>query len=259
LQRRIDRVTMQRGSMRRGSPGPPLAVALSTLALLAACTSIVGFPDVPGIADASGGAASTGKADAHAHDASKRVDAAHHDASKRADVSTGCSTGEQRCVAGTYQTCVADAWGSPSPCATQSCAADGSGCGGATTAATSCDQAAVTHTTAGISDCGAKGTESCCQSLEVTGGTYFRVYATTGGPATGESAPATISGFRLDTYPVTVGRFRQYVTYLTTGGGSTPVAGSGKHAHLNDGQGLVADGNPVSGYGDPRGAGGVGR
>jgi formylglycine-generating enzyme required for sulfatase activity len=51
--------------------------------------------------------------------------------------------------------------------------------------------------------------------------------------------PATISGFRLDKYDVTVGRFRSFVSAWNAGTGWKPPAGSGKHGHLNGGQGLV--------------------
>ncbi len=104
---------------------------------------------------------------------------------------------------------------------------------------------------AGLADCGA-GHESCCASLEVASGTYYRTYdlaitpggqfvvtlAPNGGP-TGEADPATLSGFRLDKYLVTVGRFRQFVNARNGGTGYMPPAGSGKHAYLNGGNGLV--------------------
>jgi formylglycine-generating enzyme required for sulfatase activity len=51
--------------------------------------------------------------------------------------------------------------------------------------------------------------------------------------------PATVSGYRLDKYDVTVGRFRQFVAAWNGGSGWTPPAGSGKHTHLGGGQGLV--------------------
>jgi formylglycine-generating enzyme required for sulfatase activity len=91
----------------------------------------------------------------------------------------------------------------------------------------------------GMSDCGA-ASESCCTSLEVTGGTYYRTYSwdPNVGPA-GEADPATVSSFRLDKYLVTVGRFRQFVNAWNGGAGYTPPAGSGKHVHLNGGLGLV--------------------
>jgi formylglycine-generating enzyme required for sulfatase activity len=80
----------------------------------------------------------------------------------------------------------------------------------------------------------------------VTGGTFFQTYDTCcpvtlspdGGPS-GLADPATVSGFRLDKYLVTVGRFRQFVAAWSSGSGFTPPSGSGKHTYLNNGQGLV--------------------
>jgi formylglycine-generating enzyme len=112
-------------------------------------------------------------------------------------------------------------------------------------------------TDAGTTSCGAVS-ESCCASEQVAGGTYDRTYdlgagpdggatlAADGGPS-GEADPATVSAFRLDTYEVTVGRFRQFVSaaLLSDGGARwVPPAGSGKHVHLNGGQGLASSGVP---------------
>jgi sulfatase modifying factor 1 len=104
----------------------------------------------------------------------------------------------------------------------------------------------------GMTNCGADG-ESCCTSLEVKGGTYYRTYdfaadggatlAVDGGP-TGLADPAGISSFRLDKYLVTVGRFRQFVRAwnrgigLDGGAGYEPPEGAGKHTYLNGGNGL---------------------
>jgi formylglycine-generating enzyme required for sulfatase activity len=109
----------------------------------------------------------------------------------------------------------------------------------------------------GMTNCGpgGSGTESCCTSLEVEGGTYFRTYdplgadggpvlAADGGP-TEEADPATVSGFLLDKYLVTVGRFRQFVAAWNRG--YYPANASGKHTHLNGGQGLVNVGS-AGGY-----------
>ncbi len=102
----------------------------------------------------------------------------------------------------------------------------------------------------GMTNCGpgGSGTESCCTSLEVTGGTYFRTYdldpsgapifTADGGP-TREADPATVSTFRLDKYVVTVGRLRQFVNARNAGWLPTP--GSGKHTHLNGGNGLAGN------------------
>jgi formylglycine-generating enzyme required for sulfatase activity len=79
-------------------------------------------------------------------------------------------------------------------------------------------------------------------SLEVTGGSFYRTYVNDGTGATGEADPATVSGFRLDEYDVTVARFRSFVAAVLLpdgGAGWRPSPGSGKHIHLNGGQGLV--------------------
>jgi formylglycine-generating enzyme len=91
----------------------------------------------------------------------------------------------------------------------------------------------------GLTDCGATS-ESCCTSLPVTGGMYYRTY--TYGETSSYADPATVSGFRMDKYLVTVGRFRQFVAAWKGGVGFTPAAGSGKHTHLNAGSGLNATG-----------------
>ena len=93
----------------------------------------------------------------------------------------------------------------------------------------------------GLTNCGAS-LESCSTSLEVVGGSFYRTFANSGSGATGEADPATVSSFRLDKYDVTVGRFRQFVNAWNGGAGWTPPAGSGKHAHLNAGNGLDATG-----------------
>jgi formylglycine-generating enzyme required for sulfatase activity len=92
----------------------------------------------------------------------------------------------------------------------------------------------------GLENCGWTG-DSCCASLLVDGGTFFRWY-TTLGPV--NAFPATVSAFRLDKYEVTVGRYRQFQAAWAAGW--KPAAGSGKHAHLNGGAGLaLANGPPA--------------
>lgn len=97
---------------------------------------------------------------------------------------------------------------------------------------------------AGMTNCGT-GSQSCCTSLEVTGGTYYRTYLNNGAGAFGQADPATVNSFRLDEYEVTVGRFRQFVGACSGVGGCLPAAGSGKHVHLNGGRGLVDVGAPA--------------
>lgn len=93
----------------------------------------------------------------------------------------------------------------------------------------------------GLTNCGVSQ-ESCCTSLDVAGGTYYRSYMNTGSGPTNEGDPATVSAFSLDKYLVTVGRFRQFVNAWNGGAGWLPPAGSGKHTHLNGGNGLNATG-----------------
>ena len=60
------------------------------------------------------------------------------------------------------------------------------------------------------------------------------------------SWPATVHGFRLDTYEVNLGRFTAFENAVDLGW--LPEAGAGTHVHLNGGNGLVvamADGGPA--------------
>jgi formylglycine-generating enzyme required for sulfatase activity len=92
---------------------------------------------------------------------------------------------------------------------------------------------------------GGSGAESCCTSPEVTGGTFYLsddlLIGEDGGSTIDVADPASVSGFRLDTYLVTVGRFRQYVNYLTSASGAPPANSSGIHTHVNGGLGLVSE------------------
>jgi sulfatase modifying factor 1 len=92
-------------------------------------------------------------------------------------------------------------------------------------------------------NCGASR-ESCCASLTVPSGTYDRTYAADEGAAQGLTDPAHVSGFQLDKYLVTVGRFRQFVSYLTSSVGAPPANASGIHSHLNAGRGLANSASP---------------
>ncbi len=82
----------------------------------------------------------------------------------------------------------------------------------------------------------------------MTGGTYYRTYSNSGSGPTSEADPASISGFRLDKYLVTVGRFRQFVAAWSDG--YYPASGSGVHTYLNDGLGLVNSGARSGDAGD---------
>ncbi|WP_437998655.1 SUMF1/EgtB/PvdO family nonheme iron enzyme [Sorangium sp. So ce185] len=70
--------------------------------------------------------------------------------------------------------------------------------------------------------CGPRGDESCCATLEVAGGSFKR--------DNDERYSATVSGFSLDRFEVTVGRFRKFVEAYP---GSKPKAGAGKHPRID--------------------------
>ncbi len=90
-----------------------------------------------------------------------------------------------------------------------------------------------------------KRTESCCTSIEVPGGTFKRGRGTesctdcqTGCPAavrTGDGCGSnetpenstTISAYKLDKYPVTVGRMKKFLESYETWRVSNPVSGAG--------------------------------
>jgi sulfatase modifying factor 1 len=148
-----------------------------------------------------------------------------------------CTAQTMLCAGGGIETCNANGqWG-----ASVACPATTPFCtrGGCTVAMPSCAGSG-----AGLSDCGLSK-ESCCTSLPVAGGTYFRTYPDPFNNLTASADPATVSTFRLDKYDVTVGRFRPFVTALNAGW--VPDPGSGKHTHLNGGQGLLNSG-PGGGY-----------
>jgi formylglycine-generating enzyme required for sulfatase activity len=81
--------------------------------------------------------------------------------------------------------------------------------------------------------CGPAGTAPCCESSVVPGGTFYRGYDVgSDGMYTDMSAPATVSAFRLDTYEVTVARFRQFVNAGMGTQATAPAPGAGAHAHI---------------------------
>lgn len=78
------------------------------------------------------------------------------------------------------------------------------------------------------SSCGPTGTSSCCASPLVPGGTFYRSFDHgTDNAYTDMTNPATLSDFRLDTYEVTIGRFRQFVNAGLGTQVSPPPTGAG--------------------------------
>jgi sulfatase modifying factor 1 len=118
-----------------------------------------------------------------------------------------CVESETSCSANYVKTCVKGVWSqAPQPCAEF------------------CKQGACVN----VSSCTAPplmcGSDSCCQSLNVDGGTFAR---------DGETAHmATITSFTMDKYDVTVGRLVQYYNWLYSSQGAAPVSGAGKSPHV---------------------------
>ncbi|HEX3346307.1 MAG TPA: SUMF1/EgtB/PvdO family nonheme iron enzyme, partial [Polyangiaceae bacterium] len=170
------------------------------------------------------------------------ADAIAFDGSRTWAMLSQCLGGDTLCAGNTPQTCSASGQWQP-----------GAACAGATpycvAGVCGAEPASCAPGGAGRTSCGT-GSASCCASLAVAGGGYDRTFdpvAADGGVdvaddggAEGLADPATVSNFRLDQYEVTVGRFRGFVAAWTAGW--RPKAGSGKHAHLNGGQGLVNSG-----------------
>ncbi|HEY0483724.1 MAG TPA: SUMF1/EgtB/PvdO family nonheme iron enzyme [Kofleriaceae bacterium] len=85
--------------------------------------------------------------------------------------------------------------------------------------------------------CGPSRNGSCCESLLVPGGTFYRSYDKAGDGDSGDmNARATVSEFRLDKYEVTVGRFRAFVEAGMGTQEHPPASNSGAHPNrLNSG------------------------
>ena len=79
--------------------------------------------------------------------------------------------------------------------------------------------------------CGDANNESCCSVALVPGGSFYRSYDAAG--YNDMNYPATVSTFVLDTYEVTVGRFRAFVNAGLGTQASPPAEGSGAHPRLS--------------------------
>jgi formylglycine-generating enzyme len=154
-----------------------------------------------------------------------------------------CVPNATQCSGDTLQTCGVDGkWHDAMTCA-ESCT--DAGCGSFPSCTGGGDGTG--------SDCGGAGgdagTNDCCASFPVSGGSFFRSYDGVSPGDTNPVYPATVSGFRLDAYEATLGRFRKFVA--ATANGWRPTAGSGKHAYLNGGAGLANVGGGDAGASEP--------
>jgi len=99
-------------------------------------------------------------------------------------------------------------------------------CSGATPRCNTSTNTCVSRSCVGLAaTCGPSGTADCCSSNPVPAGTFYRSYD--GATYTSQAYPATVSDFRLDTYEVTVARFRKFMaaysqTIIAAGSGKNP-------------------------------------
>ena len=78
--------------------------------------------------------------------------------------------------------------------------------------------------------CGPNENEDCCENLLVPGGSYLRSFD--GIDYLDKRFPATVSHFYLDTYEITVARFRSFVAAGKGTQKSPPEPGSGAHPKI---------------------------
>ena len=205
-----------------------LVAGCGAFGMLAACSGILGIAEFSAADDAGSGADSGDGATSGAKDSaagsesggdsgvSSGADSGGDDGGSDA----GCTPSARRCSFNGVETCTAGSWGSPVACPASAPACSDGGC----TPPPSC-QPSVNRT----ANCGSDGGESCCTSLEVAGGSYDRTYTNSETLAIRRTRPILrrVSGFRLDKYLVTVGRFRQFVD-AWNGGRVLPPASVGQ-------------------------------
>jgi formylglycine-generating enzyme required for sulfatase activity len=129
-----------------------------------------------------------------------------------------CTDGDVGCQGDTPTKCVAGAWAPQTACASPYPACKGGQC-----VPPSCQGGGP----GAGNDCGPTGSADCCGGSTIAGGSFNR--------DNNAMYPATISTFGLDTYEVTVGRFRAFVE---AGGGTQanpPVQGAGAFSNPMNG------------------------
>lgn len=137
---------------------------------------------------------------------------------------TSCAEGAQNCVPSLPQTCVNGAWQDAASACKAYCDVGTGEC----VKPPSCTDSNAAQTTC-------KDSVSCCSSLLVPGGDFFRNYD--GDEYAEQTLPASVSAFYLDKFEVTVGRFRQFLLAYEQLG---LKEGDGKSAHIAEDKGWNA-------------------
>lgn len=124
-----------------------------------------------------------------------------------------CISDATRCNANMLETCQDSHWTPTRTCA-DLCSA------GACVIPPSCS--------GGVKTCGPTGSDSCCRSAMVDGGTFSRSYDAVTSGFTDPQYRATVSTFALDVYEVTVARFQAFAAAYPA---NEPAVGSGANPH----------------------------
>lgn len=109
---------------------------------------------------------------------------------------------------------------------------EGVDCGGSCGTCAWGSQAATSCAAGDLDICGTLGTENCCASPKVGGGTFIRNYD--GVILTNSTnKSAAVSSYHLDKFEVTVGRFRKFVAdFDVWRGAGNPSSGAGAHPRV---------------------------
>jgi formylglycine-generating enzyme required for sulfatase activity len=189
--------------------------ALVALVICGGCSKLIG---IEGLGSTDAGAADAAAVDASGDangDAASLIDGAGTlDARPDAapDAAT-CAVGAYQCNGDERQQCMSGAWTAVEQCVNY-CSA------GSCVAPPSCN--------GGVNTCGPTATTTCCAASPVPTGTFARSYDGVNAAYSDNRFQATLSGFELDDYEVSVARFQAFVAAYP---GSQPSMGDGKNPH----------------------------
>jgi formylglycine-generating enzyme required for sulfatase activity len=196
------------GYSHRALPPALVALFLSSVAGVACISNDVSVN--PGIGGQDGGSSGVDDGSAMSADGSQSlpVDSGAKDSGAAAE----CEAGAGDCVGSQPRTCVGGKWQSAPACTDDKPVCSGGAC-------------IVPPSCGGLTGkCGAGTGASCCNSLVAQGATFNRF--------NNASFPATVSSVRINTFEVTVGRFRAFVDSGHGTSANPPAVGSGAHPKI---------------------------
>lgn len=163
-----------------------------------------GFDALPALDDA-------GVSDAVPVDADDALDLDGGDARDATIDAPLCRAGGTRCAGNDVETCEGGAWSMTSSCPNL------------------CERGACVippSCSGGVATCGPGGNETCCAALPLPSGTYARSYDGVSPGFTNPSFVASVSGFHLDAFEVSRGRFQKFIDAYAM---ARPAEGSGRN------------------------------